>query len=367
MGKQELKKLAVEAVKSYNSKIYDYVGAMYTVMFSGLCQPYKVYYKDNNLSYSDCSVDFDKVRREVKKKIDPSKTIKNAYAIASRDDRIETVCLSSNEFLVVGSDGDCNFIIDLTNGDPNYYENIYTNDITKAFSIAEGLFIGSVEKTNLEFGIAAMDQSQVYTTWYDFNAFAIDIEKNYNDDFKSAYEKICELIEQPSSSSLMLLYGAPGTGKTSLIKHLITKYDTSEFIFIDGSLLANASPEKLMTYFLDNSNTVFVLEDCEKSLVSRDSEYNPIIPVLLNLTDGIIGDALGLKMICTFNTSLSKIDKALLRKGRLSLKYEFKPLDAKKASLLIGNDTSSAMTLADIYAREENDFSKSNTKKIGFV
>lgn len=125
--------------------------------------------------------------------------------------------------------------------------------------------------------------------------------------------------------------------------------------------------DKLVSYFIENENTVFILEDCEKALVSRDEAYNPIMNTLLNITDGIIGDVLGIKLICTFNTSLSKIDKALLRKGRLSLKYEFKKLKSDKVSAILNKEIKEDMTLADIYnIEEENDFSKKETRKMGF-
>jgi ATP-dependent 26S proteasome regulatory subunit len=90
--------------------------------------------------------------------------------------------------------------------------------------------------------------------------------------------------------------------------------------------------------------------------------------ILLNLTDGIIGDVLNIKLICTFNTSLSNIDKALLRKGRLSLKYEFKKLAKEKCRKLLNDYTiNEDMTLADLYNKDdENDYSKTNSHKIGF-
>ena len=178
---------------------------------------------------------------------------------------------------------------------------------------------------------------------------------------------MCELIESEDKPELMLFYGDPGTGKTSLIKHFISKFIEKQFVFMDGTLLANVQQERLMSYFLEHQNTIFILEDCEKALVDREHNFNPVMPVLLNITDGIIGDVLGIKLICTFNTALSKIDQALLRKGRLSLKYEFKKLAKEKVSKILGYDVDKDMSLAEIYnIDDENDFSKTNSRKIGF-
>ena len=177
-------------------------------------------------------------------------------------------------------------------------------------------------------------------------------------------------METEDKAELIFLYGEPGTGKTSLIKHLISKYKESSFVFMDGTILANTPQHKLMSYFLDNQNTIFILEDCEKALKDRNdvySGYNNVMPILLNITDGVIADVLGIKLICTFNTSLDKIDKALLRKGRLSLKYEFKKLTKDKVANILGHSVDKDMSLAEIYnIEEENDFSKKIQKKIGF-
>lgn len=69
---------------------------------------------------------------------------------------------------------------------------------------------------------------------------------------------------------------------------------------------------------------------------------------MLNLTDGIIGEALNIKFICTFNCPLSQIDKAVLREGRLKLIYNFKKLSLEKTKNLLPSATEE-MTLSQIY------------------
>ena len=84
------------------------------------------------------------------------------------------------------------------------------------------------------------------------------------------------------------------------------------------------------------------------------------------MTDGLLANALKTKFICTFNTGLDKIDEALLRKGRLKLKYEFEKLDLEKTKALCP-EAKEPMTLADIYNIDrENDFSRKIKTKIGF-
>ena len=177
-----------------------------------------------------------------------------------------------------------------------------------------------------------------------------------------------DILNDEDKASLMLFYGDPGTGKSTLIKYFIETLQNKNFIFMDGTLLANVQQDRLMAYFLENKDNVFIFEDCEKILVSREHNYNPTMSILLNLTDGIISDVLNIKIICTFNTSLSNIDKALLRKGRLTLKYEFKKLAKDKVKKLIPEEEiKQDMSLPDIYNfKEENDYSKKQTSTIGF-
>jgi hypothetical protein len=337
---------------------------------------------DKELHYQSSSDSFFEIRKNQKYKIDCRKLLNNIKAEHERLG-VEVFCYSAHEFLVLGNKSNSsylnkhpyNFLINITLSEDidmaNFYEEIYCKeeDIENIFNLLKDLFAISVKKDKIEFGITAIDSSNtLYTTWYQYEEKNIDIEKNYNDDFP--YKKICDLIESEDKAELMFFYGEPGTGKTSLIKHLISKYKETSFVFMDGTILNNTQQHKLMSYFLDNQNTVFILEDCEKALKDRNDVYggyNSVMPILLNITDGVIADVLGIKLICTFNTSLDKIDKALLRKGRLSLKYEFKKLAKEKVSKILGHDVDKDMSLAEIYnIDEENDFSKRIQKKIGF-
>lgn len=367
---------------NFNSHTDDYLGAMYINIYNELPQCYRVYYLDDKeLHYQHSSESFYDIRKNQKYKVDCRKLLQN---LKDKQDElgVEVFCYSPHEFLVLGnkysykdSDKHSNFLMNITMSEDSdmadFYEEIFCKeqDIEKIFNLLKDSFVVSSKKNKIEFGITAIDSANtLYTSWYQYEEKNIDIEKNYNDDFP--YEKICKLMETEDKAELIFFYGEPGTGKTSLIKHLISKYKESSFVFMDGTILANTPQHKLMSYFLDNQNTIFILEDCEKALKDRNdiySGYNNVMPILLNITDGVIADVLGIKLICTFNTSLDKIDKALLRKGRLSLKYEFKKLTKDKVANILGHSVDKDMLLAEIYnIEEENDFSKKIQKKIGF-
>ena len=93
---------------------------------------------------------------------------------------------------------------------------------------------------------------------------------------------------------------------------------------------------------------------------------------MLNISDGLLADCLNVQVICSFNTDISKIDGALLRKGRLIAKYEFRELEIEKAQELsnkLGYSKTILVptTLTSIYNQDERDFQETRKKNsIGF-
>ena len=198
-----------------------------------------------------------------------------------------------------------------------------------------------------------------------FDSQRIDLKKNYNDDLP--WNELKEFVRS-EKEGLAILYGPAGTGKTTLLKKLIQENPKKEFILINSKDLENPDSEGYLEYFLENKNRVFILEDCEKLLLSRNQGggSNQLVTIL-NMADGLLGSTLKTKFICTFNTDLRNIDEALLRKGRMRLKYYVGPLCLEKTRILANDVTiQKEMTLAEIYNQEENDFSKTSQKKIGF-
>jgi hypothetical protein len=192
----------------------------------------------------------------------------------------------------------------------------------------------------------------------------------YNDDFK----EIHELIEKSlliDKSGLILLHGLPGTGKTSYIKSLIGRHSEKSFIFIQNEFVNELLRPDFISFLLKHQNAILIIEDAEKVLTSREQvNESSVVSTILQLTDGLFSDFLNIKIICTFNTSIAKIDKALLRKGRMIAHYEFKALASEKvkgvlASLNHSGDSSS-MTLADIFNFDDRAFEQLQKQQIGF-
>lgn len=194
----------------------------------------------------------------------------------------------------------------------------------------------------------------------------LDLENNYNDDIPD--EDIRAFITG-RDSGLAILHGAPGTGKSTYIKNLIWSYKKKDFILLDSSVFDYITDSSFINLLSDWKNSVIILEDCESMLTNRENG-NGKLSALLNLSDGIIGDAFNFKFICTFNAEIGKIDKALLRKGRMKIKYEFKKLSADKTKALaskLGHEVKEgeSLSLADIYNYGVNN-NASVEKGVGF-
>lgn len=198
-----------------------------------------------------------------------------------------------------------------------------------------------------------------------FEAGNINLKKNYNNDLP--YDKLTNFIKR-DKEGLAILYGEPGTGKTSIMKKMILDNPETKFIIFSNAFLGQITSDTFLNYLMKNrnENVVYILEDCEKAIMKRErgGDASSVV-ALLNTTDGILGSSLKTKFLCTFNTGLDNIDKALLRKGRLYLMYEFKKLELEKAKE-IDETATEPDTLANLYNREENNLLVKAGKKIGF-
>jgi hypothetical protein len=202
----------------------------------------------------------------------------------------------------------------------------------------------------------------------------IDLALYYPDGFMDVHQFMLQQLNRDTGSGLFLLHGTPGTGKSTYLRYLIRSI-TRPVIFLTPNMAAQLDAPQLTHLLVRNRGAVVIMEDAESLLISRETHQNSAISMLLNLTDGILGDGLHFKIIATFNTQLPNIDKALLRQGRLKMQYEFKPLPAKKANQLLDSlkqdpkyHTQKPMTLADIFHVTGTRFQETKIEppKIGF-
>lgn len=199
----------------------------------------------------------------------------------------------------------------------------------------------------------------------------INFSFHYNDDFLVIHRNIIRQLNKQNNKGLYLFHGLPGTGKSTYIKFLIHQLK-KKVIFLSPKMAGDLDNLNMTSFLIANRNSVIVIEDAEELISSRDHIRNSNLSMLLNMTDGILGDSLGIQIIATFNTELKNIDKALLRKGRLTSIYEFKNLSLDKTNCLLkklGHDVEvdKALPLAEIFNFDiSNNYELKLRKAVGF-
>lgn len=204
----------------------------------------------------------------------------------------------------------------------------------------------------------------------DIPEVAVDLQLNYGKAFVDTNNEITESLNT-KNSGLYLFYGEPGTGKSSYIKYLLSGVLKRKVVYVPINLINSLMSPDFLPLLLNNQNSILVIEDAEKALLSREDspENSSLVSAILNLTDSFISTTLNISIVATFNTAKENLDKALLRKGRLRHSYEFKKLKAEEAQALINHlgfdhKTTSAMTLADIYNLNEDPGYKAAPEKV---
>ena len=96
------------------------------------------------------------------------------------------------------------------------------------------------------------------------------------------------------------MHGEPGTGKTSYIKCL-PQFADKTFIFIPPSFGEILVSPSFLSFMMTQKNCVLIIEDAESILRSRKGGQNHAVSNILNLTDGILAEMLGIQIICSLN------------------------------------------------------------------
>ena len=228
-----------------------------------------------------------------------------------------------------------------------------------------------VPKKTTDISLIISQGGELYTRELHIKKPKINFNIHYNEDFISIHKTIVKQLNKKDTNGLYLFHGQPGTGKSTYIKYIIYQLK-KKVIFISPKMAGELDNLSMTAFLLDNRNTVLVIEDAEELIASREEVRNSNLSMLLNLTDGLLGESLGIQIIATFNTDVKNIDKALLRKGRLSTIYEFKPLAIERTNTLLnklGNniEVSHPLSVADIFNFDkDNQYVPKIKKAVGF-
>jgi hypothetical protein len=192
------------------------------------------------------------------------------------------------------------------------------------------------------------------------------IESNYEPDVIKDFRHAVEDLQSSDPCGRMIfLHGRPGTGKTYLTRAVLDQITTSVFILVPPEIVPQLGGPSFIKTLIDvktkygaKGPTILLVEDADSVIVPRGSDNMSAISSLLNLTDGILGASIDMRVIATTNSRGDEIDEALKRPGRLCRRIHVGDLSGLMAMTvfkrLTGRDgdmlsADKAYSLAEVY------------------
>lgn len=167
------------------------------------------------------------------------------------------------------------------------------------------------------------------------------IRGNYTKDVLSEADNIIDNITKSNPDGrLAIIKGPPGGGKTHLIRGIMNEAPDAKFLTIPPHMMNSIADPAIITALMDRQikgedPLVIILEDADECLVKRSGNNMSAISSLLNISDGIIGSVLDIKVIATTNVKNLDIDDAIQRPGRLISNFEISDLPFNHACKIV--------------------------------
>ena len=270
--------------------------------------------------------------------------------------------------------GDYTFVWEESYVDINFdhkSHNIFISGMTLDWQLAhmsqelENDFISKV-KTNLVFTIIQSGGDLAISNMGDGSSPLI--KDNYLPEVLEEIEFVIKSFGRtPPAGRICILNGEPGTGKTHLIRSMLMRMDCV-FLIVPSNMIESLDKPQFVPLLINIKNThekpiIMIIEDGDVCLVPRKNDNISTITSLLNLSDGIMGSIIDIKMIISTNAEITEMDQAILRPGRLCRNIHVGPLPYQQANQvyqrLMKDDAVSLKdkryyTLAEIYDMVNN-------------
>jgi hypothetical protein len=194
-----------------------------------------------------------------------------------------------------------------------------------------------------------------------------EIESNYVGETHAQLVAMTRWRQPPDGGRLLLWHGEPGTGKTTAIRSLTGEWrswaefqfitDPEEFLSNPAYLLATiAEPRRTHATVPINRWKIIVLEDAGEFL-APDAKHlkGQALSRLLNVCDGVLGQAMRALVLVTTNEPLKHLHLALARPGRCLAEIAFTRFDREQITAWCATHAADppdvrAASLADLYA-----------------
>ena len=229
------------------------------------------------------------------------------------------------------------------------------------------------ETAGINFGYFSEDYVEMRHK--DFPLLALDeIEENYVPEVVAQARELLELLKT-EVHGLILLSGPVGTGKTFLIRSLISELtNIRDSVVCTPPLLFLQHPIKLHQGLADFANPFVIFEDLG-DVIKGDakSRYADHFSNLANMTDGLLSILNNSVYLMTFNHQIDDIDLALTREGRCLMQIEVPRLPIEQVRGMVPKDTKldtqqKDFSLAEVYALKSKGKTRAKAaREIGFL
>lgn len=171
-----------------------------------------------------------------------------------------------------------------------------------------------------------------------------------------------------SSANILVMLGVPGSGKTTMIRGMLSHTKKSATLTYHEKILQQ---DAFFVNWLQSKDTFLVIEDADTLLLPR-SDGNDLMARFLNMGDGLMGFKNKKIVFSTNLSNVSDIDDALTRPGRCFDILKFRSLERYEATILaekIGVELpdGNQFTVSEIFAAKRNETKPKRKSTFGFI
>ncbi|MFL6114641.1 MAG: DUF5925 domain-containing protein [Catenulispora sp.] len=201
------------------------------------------------------------------------------------------------------------------------------------------------------------------------------VRKNYSASAGAALDRLMAVRRTEAAGRMILLHGAPGTGKTTALRTLAREWrDWCQVDYVLDPDALFSSPGYLMEVAMgveyhghgdEDENKrrwrLLLLEDCDELIRGEaKATSGQALSRLLNLTDGLLGQGRDVLVAITTNENLASLHPAVIRPGRCLAQIEVGPLPRAEARAWLEHEgadpaklTPGPATLAELIAARD--------------